>query len=168
MTKLILMSGIPGSGKTTYAKKIFGEQDLYISRDEIRLNIIKDTDKYFSKEKQVFDEFVRQINQGLKNKNIRYVVADATHLNSGSRLKLLNRIENRNLYEICLVVMNVPLELALQRNRLRTGRAFVPEKSIIDMYNSMQAPTKQEKIDKLYIVNPDETITRYVRREEIY
>ena len=48
---LVLMCGAPGSGKTTIAKKLMCNNDLYISRDEIRYSMISDEDEYFSKEK---------------------------------------------------------------------------------------------------------------------
>ena len=47
---LVLMCGAPGSGKTTIAKKLMCNNDLYISRDEIRYSMISDEDEYFSKE----------------------------------------------------------------------------------------------------------------------
>lgn len=39
--------------------------DLYISRDEIRYSMISDKDEYFSKEKEVFNEYVKQIDEAL-------------------------------------------------------------------------------------------------------
>lgn len=65
MATLVLMCGAPGSGKTTIAKKILCNKDIYISRDEIRYSIITDQDEYFSKEKEVFNEYIRQIDEAL-------------------------------------------------------------------------------------------------------
>lgn len=166
MPKLILMAGIPGSGKTTLAKRLFGKQDLYISRDEIRFNIITDKDEYFSKENVVYNEFIKQINDGLKNNNLRYVVADATHLNYGSRKKLLDRIENKNLYDIELIFMNVPLDIALERNKTRQGRSYVPEKSIINMYHSIEIPTKREPFKTIFIANEKGIVYAAYNREK--
>ena len=52
---LVLMCGAPGSGKTTIAKKLMCNNDLYISRDEIRYSMISNEYEYFSKEKEVFN-----------------------------------------------------------------------------------------------------------------
>ena len=74
---LVLMCGAPGSGKTTIAKKLMGNNDLYISRDEIRYSMISDEDEYFSKEKEVFNEYIKQIDEAL-TKNYHWIFADAT------------------------------------------------------------------------------------------
>lgn len=166
MANLILMMGIPGSGKSTLAKsKFINEKDLYISRDEIRFNIVPPEAPYFSKENEVFDEFVRQIQAGIDNKEKRYVVADATHLNGGSRLKLLNRL-NRDFIETYVIFVNTPLEIALERNSKREGRENVPEHIIRNMYNSIEKPLKGENISKMFIANEKGIIyAKYEQKE---
>ena len=57
---LALMVGIPGSGKTTFAKKFCKYfHYTYISRDDIRFSKIEDKDDYFDKESLVFTEFIK-------------------------------------------------------------------------------------------------------------
>lgn len=70
---LVLMCGAPGSGKTTIAKKLMCNNDLYISRDEIRYSMISDEDEYFSKEKEVFNEYIKQIDEAL-TKNYHWIL----------------------------------------------------------------------------------------------
>lgn len=153
MANLILMMGVPGSGKSTLAKKLFSkEQDIYISRDEIRYSIVPPEAPYFSKEKEVFSEFVRQVQAGIDNKEKRFVIADATHLNPASRLKLLDRL-NRDLIDTHIVFLRVPLKVAIERNAKRTGREYVPESTIRNMYNSIAAPTKKENIKYIWVAN---------------
>lgn len=155
MADLILMMGIPGSGKSTLAKKICESKDIYISRDEIRFNLldINNTNEYFSMEKEVYQNFIDQINIAL-TKNYRYVYADATHLNRGSRRKLLNKIKS-NPDHIYVIYVDVPIKIALQRNATRDGRAKVPEKSIWNMWNSIQFPQADEGIDTVFIANEE-------------
>ena len=137
---LYIMCGIPGSGKSWYANNVLmNKHTVYISRDEVRFTILKDSDEYFDKEDKVFRSFVNQINYALgAEDNIDAVIADATHLNWRSRRKLLNTLKipinktNRNI-KVIPVWMNVPLFMCKQRNEHREGRAFVP----IDVINSM-------------------------------
>lgn len=162
MPELILMVGVPGSGKSTYAKSFYDEtKDVYISRDEIRFKLLKEHEDYFSKEKEVFDMFVSLINSSLEIAK-RYVIADATHLSYSSRMRVMSRIKNRKINVNC-IVMDVPLEIALERNKQRTGRSFVPETALKNMYESLSYPEKGETIDKVIYVNEDGIITKRER-----
>lgn len=143
MSKLYIMVGIPGSGKSYYLKKITNDNNtLVVSRDEVRFSLISNGDEYFSKEKQVFKEFVHQIQKGLNAG--KDVYADATHLNGVSRLKLMNALSLDDI-EIIPIVMKTPLEICLERNSHREGRAKVPESVIKNMYFSMVDPANDEK-----------------------
>jgi predicted kinase len=137
------MVGTPGSGKTTYAKTCFPNA-LYISRDEIRFKIVPEQADYFSKEKEVFKTFVEQINNGLRDSID--VIADATHLNEKSRMKLLSHLNiDKNKTEVIAVVMRTPLEVCIKRNESRKGtRSYVPISSIRRMFFSFKIPTYEE------------------------
>ncbi len=156
--KLYIMIGIPGSGKSTYAKMAFPNA-IYVSRDEIRFNLVAEDEEYFSKEEEVFDEFIDTINLGLAFGND--VVADATHLNPKSRLKLLSHLDlDRDRTEIIAVVMRTPLKICLERNENRIGtRSYVPPQVIKRMNRSLKEPTPEEfdtVIDFARIISPKE------------
>ena len=138
--RLYLLSGAPGSGKSTYAKKWLKSRPeaTYISRDEIRLSLIKDGDGYFSKEKQVFREFTRAAKAVLDNGGT--VLLDATHLNIYSVKKILNALQWKE--EFCIIRLEVPLEVLLERNSHRLGRQYVPEDKLIEMFNKLDDATK--------------------------
>ena len=152
MASLVLMMGVPGSGKTTYAKKMMKDCDIYVSRDEIRFGFIKEDEPYFSKENEVLQTFIRTIDNALLTAQ-RYVIADATHLNMGSRAKILKNLHNKpdNIY------VAVSLQTALERNAQREGRALVPESSIKNMYKSITLPRKEEGINMILWLNEDGT-----------
>ena len=143
---LFVLVGVSGSGKSTLAKKIakeLGASAKIISRDEIRFSMVAEDEEYFSKENEVFKEFIHQIKESLNtNQN---TIVDATHLNCGSRTKLLRAIgadlEGAAVYAV--VVLN-DLEIILKQNRERKGRAYVPESVIKNMYATFEAPTLEE------------------------
>ena len=143
---LWIMCGAPASGKSWFAKnKLIKDSNWnYISRDEVRFSMVKDDEEYFSHETAVFNEFVKKIAIALEwgHDNI---IADATHLNWGSRrklLKALNKYYPMEELDIIPVVIDVKLEDILERNKLRDGRARVPEETIRRMYRNISDPVK--------------------------
>ena len=152
---LFIMVGVPGSGKSHFltTQNFPSDKFLIVSRDKVRFSMISDKDEYFSKEKQVFKEFVNQIQKGLDNG--KSVFADATHLNGVSRFKLINALKLNNV-NIIPIVINTPLKVCLERNAKRVGREKVPEDALRRMYFSMTDPandsnnTDYEYYDILY------------------
>lgn len=143
---LWLMCGAPGSGKTWFAKNklMKGYGWDYISRDEVRFSMIKDGEEYFSHETAVFNEFVEKIAIALDWGHDN-VIADATHLNWGSRRKLLKALSKSCVLEdvdVIPVVIDAKLGDILERNKLRDGRARVPEETIRRMYRNISDPAK--------------------------
>lgn len=143
--KLMIMVGIPGSGKSTFARNYIENETsvptVWVSRDEIRYSLISDKDEYFAKEKEVFKIFVKKINTALAlGKN---VIADATHLNVPSRKKLLSNITIPNI-QIEACVMDTSLQECLNNNEKRSGRARVPQETILRMFHQFEYPTFSE------------------------
>ena len=140
MSKMYIMIGMPGCGKSYYIKQHAKEGEVIVSRDTIRFNMLKDDEPYFAKEKAVYKEFIRQINAAVADG--RDVWVDQTSINRGSRNKLFANISKPN--EVIGIYFTTPLETAIERNAQRTGRAFVPQDAIINMYNSMEKPELDE------------------------
>ena len=144
MAKLYILCGPSGCGKTTWAKQFQNENKrvAYVSRDEIRYNIVSKDEDYFSHEKEVFKQFVQAILHYLPYDD---VIADATHLNEFSRRKLTQAIDMHfQDYEIIYVVFNTNTDTCLARNTSREGRAKVPEHVIRNMCRDFRAPTLDE------------------------
>lgn len=159
--KLYIMSGIPGSGKTTFAKTYFPNV-LYVSRDEIRFSLVSENEDYFSKEDDVYNLFIDKINKGLKEG--KDVIADATHLNKYSRMKLLACLDiDPKETEIIVIFMRIPLKECISRNKKRQNtRSYVPISVIIKMNKSLKAPNFDEccgMINKIITVDENGHLT---------
>ena len=164
MNNLYVLCGIPGCGKSTWVKKKMSENPLsyigtqkwaYVSRDEVRFSMIKEEDDYFSKEKQVYQEFINRICDYLGDSWIENVIADATHLNEVSRDKLINAIRRKRPNEplnIIMVYFDIPLEVCKFRNNKRSGRALVPEHVMDKMYAQLEFPKLRKGLERIEIV----------------
>lgn len=167
--RLWIMVGIPASGKSTFIAthdNFFNERKAVISRDNVRFSMIKEGDSYFSREKEVFNEFIRQIKISLEE-NFDTIV-DATHINAGSRSKLLRALgDSLKNIEINAIVIRTPLDVALERNSKREGLSLVPESAIRDMYSHFTIPTLDEGFDNIWIKNNEEKMKVIIKEGDI-
>lgn len=144
-----LLVGCPASGKTSWARQMENHAALFnevfpahVSRDDIRFKLVKETEEYFSKEKEVFNTFINTI-QELIDDRYPLIIVDATHVTKASRKKVLNQLDLKD-YQVDIVVIRPSLKTCLERNARREGRARVPETALINMYNSYEQPTEKE------------------------
>lgn len=155
MATLYVMCGIPGSGKTTFAHSCDMQNTVYVSRDECRFKLVRDDEEYFSKEKEVFDNFISEIDANI---NLGFsVFADATHCNVMSRRRLLQSIKS-SPDQIAAIWFDTPFEVCLERNAKREGRAKVPYQAMKNFNNSKKKPTFEEGFSTIYTVKPNSHI----------
>ena len=136
---IYLLSGIPGSGKSTWAKNCveFNKNSIYISRDEIRFSLLKENEDYFKHEKRVFKLFIEAINNAL-NENFEDIYVDATHINNASRNKVLRKLKGD--FKLIHVIFKTDLVTCLKRNEKRVERERVPEEVIRRFYTQFEMP----------------------------
>jgi len=161
-SKLWVMVGAPGAGKSywiyNHINFFTGSKDV-ISRDVIRFNLLEEDDDYFAKEKEVFQSFIRQIKNSLEKND--HTIADATHLNSSSRGKLLRALgQSLKGVEINAIVIDTCLAKCIEQNAQRGGRKLVPESALRSMFSNITMPDFEEGFDNIYIyTKADDTIT---------
>lgn len=132
--RLYIMAGVPGCGKTTWARNFFKDYQR-VSTDEIREELWPGEEYDNARNQQVFDTFHRRLDDMLHKGGD--VVADATSLQSDSR-RILRDIADRNGAEMHLVFFANPAQ-ALVRNGQRVGFASVPPAAMEVMFRKWEA-----------------------------
>ena len=153
MNTLIILIGLPGCGKSTYAKKLIEMHPdwEYVSRDEVRYEWVTDQAHYYDHEYDVFKEFCNRIDMHLMND--KTVIADATHLNVKSRNKLFNNLKVIP-DKVIGIVFVTPFDICMERNSKREGVTRVPDKVMYQMRNSFKHPNLVvENFDKIVKVD---------------
>lgn len=166
MATLHIVMGAPGSGKSTWVQNHLDKKEVRVSRDEVRFSMVRENEEYFSREKEVFTEYIRKIDEALENG--LDVFADATHLNRASRLKLMNSINFSFISNIDVIWIKTPLEECIKRNEEREGtRSYVPLSAIKRMHLSIEEPSLEEGFDTIYIVEDNKPIQIIKNIEEL-
>lgn len=144
-----IMSGVPGCGKSTWARKFTAEHDnvVNVSRDEIRFSLLADGEDYFAYEDDVVAIFYSEINEALAAGHD--VIADATHISERALRNTMRRIDVD--CDKVLVSFDTPLETCIARNALRDGRARVPEYVIRNMWFSKNRLGRAIRNNKIFI-----------------
>lgn len=143
--KLIMLVGLPGSGKSTKAEE-FRKQGYMVHssdaiRNELNLHSLDDTQR-------VFDILHERIMLDMLAK--RDIVYDSTNLTRKRRMNFLKLIEKFNYEKICYVRL-VNMYACMGFNSQRTGYARVPDESIEMMNNRFNLPMPDEGWDKIIL-----------------
>jgi len=163
--KLIVMIGVPGSGKTTWAKQYLEEHKndefkwVRVSRDDIRMmcfNVEFDIVNEVTVT-QIEDKLVRLALEEGKN-----VLIDATHVNRKSRNKWHKLALDVGGIDVIEKGFKIDLETCLERNRNRDRK--VPEDIIQNMYEKLQKSGFQEWNEIIY---PEHIIETQVFDEKL-
>ncbi len=151
MNTLYITVGLPGSGKSTYAKEFIKGKDIeYLSSDSLRAVYGK------SEEDQtvtplVFGHIKRKVDEFLKDgKN---VLVDATSVNRRERSDYINSAKKYGA-KVVAIVFKMDRQGLIDRNKKRgeQGGRVVPDWVIDKMLNKFEEPSYDEGIDVMIYV----------------
>lgn len=154
MQKLVVLSGLPGSGKSTYAQKLKEKGYVVHSSDKIREELGDVNDQ--SKNNDVFVILHKRIKEDLKNGN--NVVYDATNLSRKRRVAFLRELKNIPCEKECVLIAT-PYEMCMAQNIKRERK--VPFDVIFNMLKSFNMPSIYEGFDSVKVYYPDTMWQRY-------
>lgn len=149
--KLIMLVGIPGAGKTTYATKYKQENPntIHLSSDSIRKELWGD-ESIQGDNSQIFslmhDRAVEALNNG------QNVIHDATNMTRRDRAYMIELCPE--FVQIEAHIVWAPIETCIERD---AARERTVGKAVIDkMLKRFQAPYYDEGIDVIEVIRPDE------------
>ncbi|MFW5891636.1 MAG: AAA family ATPase, partial [bacterium] len=139
MNKIIMLVGLPGSGKSVYAEKLEKEENYIIhASDRLREEMFGDSTNNENNH-QLFQKLHKRIKNDLsENKN---VIFDATNISYKRRRAFVQEIKKYNCKKECYLIAT-PYELCLKRNKKRNRQ--VPEHVITRMYKTIYIPQYYE------------------------
>lgn len=145
MNKFVMMCGIPGAGKSTYAERLAKEENYIVhSSDKIREEFGDVNDQ--SKNEEVFKLLHKRIKDDLNaGKNVIY---DACQVKRKDRVAFLHEIQNISCKKICVLVAT-PWEYCLAQNFARDRQ--VPDNVLCRFYKNFQMPCTYEGWDEIVI-----------------
>lgn len=149
MSKLIVMSGPAGSGKSTWAENYAKENlnTLILSTDNLRLELFHTQYPDGKSEKIIRNTIIqRAIDASKQNVN---VIVDSAVVKNKSILKWYRQL-HQYFSETELVIIDTPLEMCLKQNQMR--ERHVPEEVIKEMY-SFKEPLNDEILNSFNNIN---------------
>ena len=153
MNKLIILSGVPGSGKSYFSntiKKIKGSHVYIVSSDALRKEITGSQSNLTQEELmwKIFYSLARTYSLDPNG----VVILDATHISTYLRVEK-NR-EFRDLYdEIILVMWNIDRQIVSNQNLQREYP--IPPEALEKFFEKFEQPNDvdREFFDKILMVN---------------
>lgn len=160
MKKLILMCGIPASGKSTTATILSACLDNapIVSMDDIRERLFG-TRKCQKQGGLVYKLAVNRVIRLFRDCDI--VIFDATNRSAKARKQVIQDIQDCVDCGVYCVFLNTPLDIALDRNSNRDESIQVPSAVIRRMYETLQPPTNEEYTYKEIFEITPETLDIY-------
>lgn len=142
MKTLIVLSAMPGSGKSTWAKNYQKEHPhtLIISSDQIRFELTNQLQD-FSKQNEVWELFSLRIHEYAKKYDNVTVILDA--LNDLNSLRQKYVLENPEYDRYELVLFPRTLEQIRFYNKQRSDAAVVPDNELEKLINKWEEPSQE-------------------------
>jgi predicted kinase len=151
--RLVIMVGLPLSGKDSLLKALDMEGFEIVSRDDILTNSESEnySESYWKQDSKAIDKIffsrLNELNQAAKD-----VIVNATHLKISRRRKVLLRFSEHK--KICIVMPLIDIATYKLRNeeRFKASAKRIPEKVFLEMLGIYEAVSADEGFDLIIIL----------------
>ena len=143
MRRLVLLSGLPGSGKSTYVRASFPNA-IVISSDEIRKGMTGSYAILASDMQDVYRAMIDEANRAFRESDDVTIVLDSTFLDEDRRTFFLSRIKGADRV-VLVALLYHSIDTVLSRNMAREKEKRVPESVILEMAQRLCLPKGEEK-----------------------
>lgn len=141
MKKFVMVSGLPGSGKSTYLKNHLKDyiNPFYIDSDETRKAMFGSYLIFPKNMYEIYNHMIELANEFYKN-NINEdftIIMDSTFLDNFKREYFLSHLLIFDYYEI-IIFKSLDINFNFENNKKRIKEKWVPEQVILDMMNQIE------------------------------
>lgn len=155
----VMMAGLPGSGKSTYARKILAPRfnaSIY-SSDKIIEEHAAATGKTYE---DVFREFYseakrryfEQLQKALADR--KNVIVDRTHLDAANRKPPLDLVP-KHYRKLCYIIVPIKPDVLHERQKLHRQDKIIPLEVLESMYENYRMPKDSEGFDEVVYISQD-------------
>lgn len=140
MKRLIVLTGVPGSGKSTWTKKFVAENPntYVVSSDAIRYELTGSYNDH-SRQPEVWELFSKRIHEYAARGDGVNVILDALCDLNSLRIKYVK--ENPEFDEYTLVVFPRTFEFVKEHNKMRPKENWVPDEILEALYKKYEKPS---------------------------
>lgn len=164
---LVVLIGVSGSGKSSFAKKLFKRTEI-LSSDECR-GLVSDDENSQSATNDAFDVLYYIAGKRLKNGLLTAI--DATNVQKESRKGLIELARNYHCLPVA-IVLDIPVKICEERNQDRADRNFgvyVIRQQALQLKKSIKG-LKHEGFRQIHILKSVEEVDSVleIKREKLY
>jgi predicted kinase len=140
-----MLIGLPGSGKSTYAKKyLLNDNTVYLASDDLRIEMFGFEDQTHNEE--LFNKMNKRCKEALQNG--KDVIYDATNLARKRRKHFISTVCKG--FDVDAILFCCPIDIIQARNITREER-HLPDDKLEQLISNIDVPVYYEGFKNIYI-----------------